>query len=307
VGSVVPDTVSGADSANKYLAKTFAALRAVSNEDDLPSIKTLEQLLQLWRKDQEEDALILLTSHKIPWGSVLVRGAPTERKTVKKQLITQIVSPPKPSKSPWVSGAERTYLSGYFKEVWEHPEELRKQWVELTPQQQHANFTVFVKHIREHYELMKKISSGVNAKLGHRKKWIEEVCREAGVQPKSKKDKGNMFLWTTAFFKRDLTKLGHHQSLVRTFAPNHYLEGNEWIEDFGVILRAEGKIENPASIPEGIPEERKGLWSEWVVRFQPNLSYKEPVVDEDDFIPSGPEVFKGAPGIWGADDDEEEE
>jgi len=301
VGSVVPASVYGDDSANKYLAKGFAALRAVIDESELKAIKTLEQLLQLWRKDQEEDALNLLTRHKIPWGAVLTKGAPTEKKKVKKQEIISIVSPPKPSKSPWLSGAERTELQAIHKEIWEFPEYMRKAWNLMTPEAQHANYKIYVAKVRSHYELMKAVSSSAHAKLGHRKKWIEDRCRSAGVEPKSKKEKGNMFVWTQNFFKLSLKIYGTHQSLIRIFAPNHYL-GGEWNEDFGYILDNDKMLTDISQLPSQIPEGRRKLWGEWIARFNPY-----PKKGRDEILQEVSFDTKNFYGVLGDDPLDEEE
>jgi hypothetical protein len=301
VGSVVPVSVYGGDSANKYLAKGFAALRAVTDESELKAIKTLEQLLQLWRKEQEADALNLLTRHKIPWGAVLTKGAPTEKKKVKKQEIISIVSPPKPSKSPWLSGAERTELQRIFKEIWEFPDYMRKAWNVMSPQAQHANYHTYVAKVRSHYELMKAVSSSAHAKLGHRKKWIEDRCRSAGVEPKAKKEKGNMFIWTQNFFKLSLRIYGTHQSMVRIFAPNHYL-GGVWEEDFGYILEADRILTDRSQLPSEISEDRRVLWGEWVDRFNPYPKKgRDEIVQEVNF------ESKNFYGVLGDESEDEED
>jgi len=210
----------------------------------------------------------------------LLKALRPRGKKVKKGLeIIQIISPPKPSKSPWVSQSERMYLQEHFKEDWEFPEMLRKQWVELEAPQQHANFNTFVNAIKAHYQKMAAISGSVNAKLGHRKKWIEDACREAGVAPKTKKEKGNMFLWTQAFFKLNLKKLGYNQETIRVFAPPHYLNGDEWKQDWDEICKLQIRITNSTDLPKEIPEARLKLWSSWANRFAPKITDEAETVE----------------------------
>lgn len=284
VGGVIPEAISGADSAAKYLTKSFAALRAVTIDDEIASIKTLELLLQQWRREVEEDALNLITLQKIPWSAVLFKGAPTQKKKVKRVEVIQLVSPPKPSKSPWLSGKERQFVSSYYQKIWEYPDVLRTTWNGLSSDQQHSNYSNFVKELKTHYELMKQISSSVNAKLGHRKKFIETICREMQVVPKGKKDKANAFAWTVAFYKNNLTRWGNYQDLIKKFAPHHFMTGDEWSEDWRCIVSCElkrGITEKPDELRD-IPRSRMVMWNIWRDIYAPTIDTKKLTKDYED-------------------------
>jgi len=133
VGSVVPTEVGGAKSASKYLNKVFGGLRAVSsNTTTQEAIATLERLLKLWIKSCKDDAFTLIRKNKISWGQVLNSGLPTESKKVKGNLITQIKLPSKPSRSPFLSGKERTAIASILAPVWNTADQLRNEWVKLS-------------------------------------------------------------------------------------------------------------------------------------------------------------------------------
>jgi len=272
VGSVLPSEVGGAKSANKYLTKAFGALRAVSSDaTHQQAIATLERVLKLWIKEQRVPALALIRRQKISWGSVLLTAAPTETKKVKGQSITQIKSPSKPSRSPFLSGKEKQVLSSLLATEWNIPEAMRDEWIRMSSQAQHDSYNDFIKRLKTHYETINRISTSIHAKLGHRKKWIHAACLEKGVAPTSKKDKANEFIWSQNFFKLNLVDFNLSVSLV--FAPNHYLTMDKYdCDNILTNLWGLGGVLDPRDCtPQrcGVTVE---LWKEWALRFQPDFS-----------------------------------
>jgi len=273
VGSVLPTEVGGAKSASKYLARVFAALRTVSSDNmHSQAIKTLESLLKLWYKSVRAQALALVRRNKISWGTVLVAGSPTESKKVKGNLVTQIRSPSKPSRSPFLSGKERQAISSLLAPVWNTPEQLRVEWNSFSAQEQHARYGDFITALKLHYENVNKISTSIHAKLGHRKKWIHAACEEHGVVPSKKKDKSNEFIWTANFFKLDLTDVNISVALV--FAPSHYLVDEKYDCD-GILTRLfrTNRVIDGSVITDELCGVTAPLWKEWATRFEPDCSY----------------------------------
>jgi len=269
-GSVVPTSVGGAKSASKYLDRVFGGLRAISGEPaHLAAIATLERLLKLWIKEQVQPALDLVRKNKISWGTVLLAGSPTETKKVKGNLITQVKSPSKPSRSPFLSGREKQELSSLFAPAWNTPQQLRSNWNALSAWEQHDQYKDFIKMLKEHYEEINKISTSVHAKLGHRKKWIHAACVTQGAEPTKKKDK-TKFAWAQNFYKLNLQ--GVNTSVALVFAPSHYLpskyEGDIIIDK----LWDTDTIITPATITDKLCGVTVGLWREWAERFQPDLT-----------------------------------
>jgi hypothetical protein len=280
VGLVLPTEVGGAKSASKYLAKAFGALRAVSSENHhQAAIATLERVLKLWIKEQRASALSLVRKQKISWGSVLLTASPTETKKVKGQVITQIKSPSKPSRSPFLSGKEKQVLSSLLASEWNVPEALRAQWVTLTALQQHAQYNDFIRRLKKHYEDINKLSASVHAKLGHRKKWIHAACENSQVAPTSKKDKSNEFIWTQNFFKLKTTDSNLPVALV--FAPSHYLLSDKYsCSDILTKLWGLDTVLTPGDVTEEICGVTVDLWKEWALRFEPDLTIERAEVPQ---------------------------
>jgi len=290
VGSVLPAEVGGAKSANKYLTKAFGSLRAVSSEPShQAAVATLERLLKLWVKEQRVEAISLLKKNKISWGSVLLSAAPTETKKVKGNLVTQIKAPSKPSRSPFLSGKEKQVLASLLASEWNVPEALRDIWVGLSANEQHTEYSDYVRRLKEHYERINRISTSIHSKLGHRKKWIHAACTERAVAPTSKKDKANEFIWTQKFFQLDLTKTNVSVALV--FAPSHYLLDEKY--DCANVLTSLWDTEECLT-PGLVTAEACGvttdLWKEWALRFEPDLEQErshvppaETLADENPF------------------------
>lgn len=278
-GSPLPQEIGGAKSAAKYLTKAFAALRScVPTEGEQEALKTLERLLKLWQKSKHTEALGILRKQKISWGTVLMAGSPTETKKIKGKEVRVITAPSKPSKSPWLSGKERTAISSILANAWSEPEEKRKVWVGLSPEQQHAQYNDFVKALKSHYEEINKMSSSIHSKLGHRKKWIYSAVNEAGSAPKSKKDKANQFAWTTAFFKLKTSDVKLPVALV--FAPSHYLTDSQYkTQDTLDKLFSQVPCDiTPSMFLENTPVLE--LWKEWATRFAPKLTVKRTEVPQ---------------------------
>jgi len=270
-GSVLPTSVGGAKSASKYLSKVFSGLRSVSTEEKvLSAISTLERLLKLWIKEQYRNALDLVRKNKISWGVLLNAGSPTESKKVKGQLVKQIKSPPKPSRSPFLSGKERQEISSLFAPSWNATEEMRNNWNALSANEQHDQYKDYLNALKKHYENIQKISSSTHSKLGHRKKWIHRACEEQGVAPSNKKDKSNEFKWAESFFKLNLRNV--NVSVTMVFAPSHFLP-----EKFDAAtgldhLYAMDKVLEVTDAHANNMGACVGLWKEWIQRFEPDLT-----------------------------------
>jgi hypothetical protein len=271
-GSVVPTEVGGSRSASKYLTKAFGALRAISSEPaSQAAVATLERLLKLWIKDQSKPALALVRKCKIQWGTVLHRGAPTETKKVKGTTIINVTQPIKPSRSPFLSEKEKQMLASLFAPAWNAPEELRKAWVQLPPTEQHDQYGTYVKEVTKAFDNIKKISSSVHSKLGHRKRWIHQALTNKGMAPSKKKDKSNEFMWATAFWKLNLE--GINLSVALVFSPSHYLVDPKY--DCDTILTTlwnKDEVLTPDDATDQVCGVTVGLWKEWAMRFAPDFT-----------------------------------
>lgn len=270
VGSVLPTSVGGAKSASKYIARVFGSLRATSSEPmHQAAIKTLEQVLKLWYKENRDEALALVRKNKIAWGTVLTAGSPTTTKKVKGKVITLIKSPSKPSKSPFVSGREKQEISAILKAVWNKPEEYRQEWNALTSEEQHHQYKAYIVKLKQHYDDLTRISTTLHAKLGHRKKWVHAVCRDADAVPQKKKDKSNEYVWTANFFKTDLQRVQPSVKLV--FAPSHYLTDVKYGTEVTLATLFERFRDTQQDIivtPQMCEDDNvRALWQEWINRF----------------------------------------
>jgi hypothetical protein len=224
-GDVLPVQVGGQKSASKYMSKVISGLRSnITDDSCLESVATLSMLLKIWQKENYEKALTIVRKCKISWSAVLFRAAPTAVIKGKRGRPDQTVvrSPPKPSRSPWLSAAERSELGNIFKEEWSFLEEYRKRYVALSAEQQHRQFGTFIREIKTRYEVLNATSNSVHSRLGKRKYWIERVCQKDNYKPKPKKDEAESFLLSAHFFKQDLTKLDLR--VKKVFAPLTYLD-----------------------------------------------------------------------------------
>lgn len=241
-------------------------------------------------------ALALVKENKISWGTVLNAGSPTERTKVKGNVITQIKSPCKPSRSPFLTTKERQAISSLLAPIWNRPDEYRYLWNQLSPPEQHTRYEEFVVLLKKHYEEINKISTSVHAKLGHRKKWIHAGCREHNVEPNKKKDKSNEFIWATNFFKLDLTECNLSVALV--FAPNHYLLDQKYeCDNILARLFKTNRVGKGDMATDQLCGVTQPLWQEWLTRFEPDLSENlgtiipaETLVDDNPFAILGDDV-----------------
>jgi hypothetical protein len=178
----------------------------------------------MWQRTNYDKALSVVRKCKISWSSVLFRAAPTETIKAKRNRPEQKVvrSPPKPSRSPWLSPSERSELGNLFKEQWSFLEGYRKRFVALTPEQQHKSFASCIRSIKAEYEKLNSISNSLHARLGKRKYWIERVCRQDNFKPKPKKGEAESFILSAHFFKKDLTRLA--LPVKKVFSPLTYLD-----------------------------------------------------------------------------------
>jgi len=279
-GSVLPTTVGGVKSASKYLTKIFASLRGVSSEEKhLSAVSTLERLLKVWIKNQYDDALNLVRKNKIAWGTVLTTGSPTQQVRKKGSVITQLKTPSKPSRSPFLSARERQLISSLYAPEWNVPDQMRIEWNRMSPQEQHSNYSDFIVRLKQHYENINKISTSVHAKLGHRKKWIHAACEQQGTAPSSKKDKSNEFVWSSNFWKLNTAEINLSVALV--FAPSHYLVDPKYNSQT-ILDRMREHTERINS--DYFTDEMCGvtvdLWKEWGMRFAPLFTITRTVIPE---------------------------
>jgi hypothetical protein len=273
VGSVVPTEVGGSKSASKYLNKVFGGLRAVSSSNmTQEALATLERLLKLWIKSSKDQAFSLIRKNKISWGQVLTTGLPTESKKVKGNLITQIKLPSKPSRSPFLSGKERTAIASILAPIWNTPDALRVFWTKLSAEEQHDQYKEYVVKLKNHASSLNQISSSVHSKLGHRKKWIHSGCVATDSVPSSKKDKTNEFIWSQNFFKTKTRSVNLAVALV--FAPSHYLTDDKY-DNLSILdqLFELDKVIGPSDITDDLCGVMTPLWKEWAERFNPDLTY----------------------------------
>lgn len=252
----------------------FATLRGCSvDQSALEAIKTLETLIKVWARYQEHDAVNLMRTQKIAWGEVLKKGAPHEAKKVKGQTITRLVSPPKPSKSPWCSTKERQKISNLFSTLWSKPDSIRDEWVRLKPERQHLEFDAYVTKLRNVYIEMNATSQAVMARLGHRKQWILSAVKAADKEPIGKEKKKDPFVWSTLFYKQDLTQL--RETVKMIFCPTHYLE-SRWNVDELLTQIYSNIHEGKDALGIGVIQnsELRELFKHWLDRFQPDLKIK---------------------------------
>jgi hypothetical protein len=224
-GDVLPTTVGGQKSASKYMTKVISGLRSgVTDDACLKAIDTLSMLLKAWQRENYSKALTIVRKCKISWVSVLFRAARTEVIKGKRGKPDQTVirTPPKPSKSPWLSPSERSELGKLFKDDWSFLDTFRSEFVALPANQQHRQFNRFIREIKAKYELLNSISNSLHSRIGKRKYWIEAACSKDNFKPKPKKNESESFLLSTHFFKKDLTKLD--MRVKKIFSPLTYLD-----------------------------------------------------------------------------------
>jgi hypothetical protein len=288
VGSPLPSGIGGEKNASKYILKTLQGLKAgQTDENVLSAVSCLDILLSLWTKTQGDKALALIRKQKISWGTVLNAGAPTIKKKVNKIEITQVVTPLKPSRSPWLTKSEANHLSQLFTSLWGREKEFRENWVQMPAEMQHQRYREYVKQVASHFEQLKTVSSNVHAKLGHRKKWVIASVKAAGKEPKSKKDKTNLFAWSAAFFKLDLTKTG--LSIVMTFSPAHYLtdvkyQTDEYLDEMWNHATASPGKKLQHVQANHLDPHVKALFGIWLERFAPIASTNKSAIPDSSNI-----------------------
>jgi hypothetical protein len=285
-GAVVPSSIAGDKSAAKYLSNVYATLRGCTTDENvLEAIKTLEKLIKLWCRDQGDKALHLVRQQKISWSAVLRKAAPMKKKKV-KGTETFVLSPPtKPSKSPWLTQAERGYLSHLTAAEWAAPDKKREEWQLLTAEQQHIQFLSFVKAVKLSYDTMNGTSQAIHAKLGHRKRWVYSCCENKDVAPRNKKDKADPFKWAAAFYKLDLTAVIERGKKV--FNPAHYLENKfEADNTFTWLLGLENSKEIAWSECPYKDPNLHMLFKIWLERFSPSLEIQSSPEEPSDSLES---------------------
>jgi hypothetical protein len=273
ISAPLPPSIGGEKSASKYILKTLQGLKAGQTDQGvLSAVAALDTLLTLWTKLQGDQALELIRKQKISWGTVLNAGAPTIKKKDKGREITQVLYPLKPSRSPWVTKSEAVALSAYFAPLWERDKEMRDKWLKLPADEQHATYKEQVKEVTKHFDLLKTVSTSVNARLGHRKRWIYMAVRRANKAPTKKNEKNNPFVWSSQFFKIDLSKAG--LSIALSFAPYHYLAdpdtgGDDFIQRSWALAREQE--DKHLKFVEGVLPSKnlERLWKIWLDYFKP--------------------------------------
>jgi hypothetical protein len=194
---------------------------------------------------------------------------------------TVVRSPPKPSRSPWLSAAERSELGSIFKEKWSFLEDYRKRWTALIAEQQHRQFGTFIRDIKREYEKLNAISNSVHAKLGKRKYWIERVCAEDGYKPKAKKNESESFLLSAHFFKKDLTKLD--MRIKKVFSPVTFMDEDTFMSDTiwsQLFSEEESYLVTAGSFTEKDDGPAYRLWQIWADVYQPRFVAKVTKIDD---------------------------
>jgi hypothetical protein len=262
------------------MLRVIQGLRAsVTDDSATEAITTLATMLKMWQKSRRAEALGIVRRCKIKWSEVLFKGAPTTLIKGKRNKPDQTVvrSPPKPSRSPWLSQAERSAIGEAFKDRWSALDTIRDRWVALSSEQQHQQFNTVVRAVQSHYSNLHRISSSVHAKLGKRKHWIEASCKEDGYNPKVKKDESQSFLLAAHFFKKDLTTL--NPRIVKTFSPATYLRdiSEEDATTYESLVPEEGTVRySSVDFDESTYGEFYRLWRIWADMFKPRFAANAP-------------------------------
>jgi hypothetical protein len=284
-GEVVPSSVGGGKTASKYMTKIIQGLRSnISDEASVKAIDTLAMMIKVWQKAKGTQSLEILRKCKMSWSVVLHKGAPTQVKKGKKGKPDQTVirSPAKPSRSPWLSQAERAELGNLYKSKWSGLDTIRDQWVALTAEQQHRQLGTFIKCVKSHYDDLNNVSSSVHAKLGKRKHWIEVICKEDNFKPKAKRDEAETFLLAAHFFKKDLTNFD--MKVKKVFAPVTYLpdpEGKQ-LETWNNCFPEEEDSYRITSANFSLKDDGQAyrLWQIWADMFLPVFSKNVVQIEE---------------------------
>jgi hypothetical protein len=283
-GEVLPSVLAGGKSASKYMTKVISGLRSnVTDESSTKAIDTLGLLLKMWQRAKSVEALGIVRKCKIAWSTVLYRSAPTSTIKGKKGRPDQTVirSPPKPSKSPWLSKSERSELGTLYKDDWSHLDTIRDRWVALSAEQHHRQFNAFVREIKAHFENLNNISNLVHAKLGKRKNWIEVVCREDNFKPKVKRDESPNFALAEHFFSKTLVNFD--MKVKKVFAPVTYLPDKyEPLTTWNNCFPAESDVSRITSADFNLDDDGPAfrLWQIWADMFLPVFTKNEPQVEE---------------------------
>jgi hypothetical protein len=287
-GDVLPAAVAAGKSASKYMLKIISGLKSnITDEAMANAVQTLAMLLKVWQKTQYENALTIVRKCKLSWAAVLHRGAPTRVLKGKKGKPDQTVvrSPPKPSRSPWLSQAERSELGNLFKDDWSSVEKIRSEFVALSAEQQHRQFFGFIRRVKQHYEDLNNISNSVHAKLGKRKQWIEAFCKADGYKPKPKRDESESFLLSTHFFSKDHSTM--NMTVKKVFAPVTYLtlERERWtstITTWGNLVSTDESnlIVNSSTFDRDDEGDVYKLWIIWAETFKPIFHKNGTAVEE---------------------------
>jgi len=204
--SVIPRNLGG-DDPKRYMMRVFATLKACNPQENGDLIHSLDQLIHLWARSKQDKALELVRSQKIPYAAVLAKGGNWEIKKTKNSEIKRLLVPSKPNTSPWLSNQEKDVITKRFTPEWEVLDQIAKDWKALPAEEQHDSFLTYVKRVRDTYTSLANISSSVNARLGHRKRYVIKALTELGKMPKKKDERSNNFLLNNIFRNQDLTGL----------------------------------------------------------------------------------------------------
>jgi hypothetical protein len=286
-GDVLPATIGGQKSASKYMSRVFSGLRAnITDESTNKAVETLSMLLKLWQKQNAQKALSIVRKCKISWSSVLFRAAPTETIKGKKNKPEQKVirSPSKPSRSPWLSPAERAELGNILKDDWSFLEIFREKWTLLQPEEQHDQFINYIKQIKAKYSELKTLSDSIHAKLGKRKYWIERVCKADNFKAKPKKGESEAFLMSKHFFTKDLSTTAF--GVKKIFSPLTFLTQDKWmsVELWGNLTHLKDGEDILRLSSADFSSERAGpaygLWRIWADTFRPVIRRDSRIEEE---------------------------
>jgi hypothetical protein len=310
--TVLPTNIVGGQSATRYLSKVYAHLRSAAGKGADPAVRTLERLLKLFCRRLHDTAIMIIRKQKIPWSDVLFKGASTEAYKVKQQVRTRVVTPAKPSRSPWWHREEAAAISNLVNSYWQAPEKIRTEWVALKSEQQHSDYSKYVSRVREAYQEMKRVSELLFAQSGHRKRYILAALKkeQSNVSKKKRQQRSN-FQLADAFWKLDLT--GCYEPVKWAFSPIQSI-GRLYPDASDMVVTLNGKsIEQAEGVTKAWSESENIRWSDyakitrfWIRVFKPNLDQVKNIPREKDFGPvlKDDNIFKPLSADT-ADDDQE--
>jgi ribosomal protein L17 len=223
--SVIPDDIAGS-TPKSLVDQSFGLVSGALNESTQKScIGLLRLVINRLTKQREQECLSYILSQKIAWGRVMMALPHTEKMEKKKGKIfkTHIYTPPEcATKSVWLSKKEHSHLVEILKDQTFELSKWRKDWIELTAENQHQYKRSFERQIKEAYKQSDETHRQVLQTLGHRKTIIEKLIKDNPEWETIPKKKRNTYLMVQHFYKHDILKSGSTTDKW-VFNPSHYL------------------------------------------------------------------------------------